>query len=539
MIFHSRSTVKSLIWGKENQCTSTPKKMDTPSYIRFDNLALRDVSNITPTGTPENQNRQRRSIGTKRKSEVRESNNNNKRPRCVGPEESLVFHRLMAPNIETPKTHKVTKSEVHVMKDVLAEEKFCMEEKPLEGSTLPGSTAYPNLKSSQSLLVLRPDFVPQPLVPYSSLINLPGFRAARMPIPKSHVQNTHTPGCTNQKCKVVGTIEKRKPTNLAERYQLTPLADKLDEMRFSRISYAPNNDKIMTPEDKIMIHTPCNNNSYSSEMGDLTLEKVIDAILESAKMSPSLYKSRLEKLRNTEDESRISKELEKLEQFKLEKPLPQSESDTNTEIKYSPKEKWKEDMNSENKLNSAIAENISEKSFILETSGPYNEREVRTPESNLNKSTETDLDKFNISSLNKSIDDQISKDLCKSSNYKLKRMRCIRRRRHTITDGNNLLLPNGIPSPASEANSSKSLKTPETQSTLSLPNGIPSPSSSHLTSPSCTSYQDSIKFNDSEIELINACTPVTTERKTISRRCLRYTSTPPSLKDYDDNKQVK
>lgn len=518
--------------------------MDTPSYIRFDNLALRDVSNITPTNTPEHQNHhQRLSIGSKRKNDVRESNNNNKRPRCIGPEESLAFQRLLAPNIETPKTHRVARKEINVIKDVLAEEKFCMEEKPLEGSTLPGTIAYPSLslRSTQSLFALRPDFVPQPLVPYTSLINLPGFRATRMPVVNSNVQNTHTPGCTNRKCKVVSAENKRKALNIAERYQLTPLADKLDDMRFSRISYQPTNNTVitsLTPEDKITLHTPCNNNSYNSEMGDMTLDKMIDAILESAKMSPSLYKSRLEKMKDTEDASRISKELEKLEQFKLDKTAPQSVEKHEEKISHSPKEKRKdENISVKDESEKMIVDDISEKSFILDVSGPFNEREIRSPDVKQNKSCETVLDNFNVSSLENSMDDKFTRDLTKSSNHQLKRMRCIRRRRHTIVDGNNLLLPNGMHSPESEANSSKSSKTPETQSTLSLPNGISSPSSSRLTSPSCTSYQDSIKFNDSEIELTN--TPVTTERKTISRRCLRYTSTPPSLKECDDNKQVK
>lgn len=197
---------------------------------------------------------------------------------------------------------------------------------------------------------------------------------------------------------------------------LTPLSSRLSELRFSKISFKRNaepktinNNQIFKDDDEPSLN--------SSEMGDITLDKMIDAILESAK----------------KDHPKRSSSL-KSKQPKIPSPTytaaddPASDLYKDTLIEHLPP-----------KLIAQV-----ETTIILEESTNVNEREVKTPEpTKTSKSLRQSLTRFVLAS---------PLDACH-----LRRQKAVRRKNKPDQVEKEpaekkpcrigLTLPNGIPSP--------------------------------------------------------------------------------------------
>ncbi|XP_058835219.1 uncharacterized protein LOC131692276 isoform X2 [Topomyia yanbarensis] len=207
---------------------------------------------------------------------------------------------------------------------------------------------------------------------------------------------------------------------------LTPLSSRLSELRFSKISFKRqaninnNNNQIYHDEEPSL---------NSSEMGDITLDKMIDAILESAK------KDKIPKRSSSV----------KSKQAKLPSPT------------YTPADDPASDLYKDNLIDQLPPKLIeqAETTIILDETTHINEREVKTPESAKGaKSLRQSLSRFVLAS---------PLDACN-----LRRQKAVRRK-------------NKLDALEKEPSEKRSCRVG-----LSLPNGIPSPET-----PKTASYNQS------------------------------------------------
>jgi Domain of unknown function (DUF4799) len=170
----------------------------------------------------------------------------------------------------------------------------------------------------------------------------------------------------------------------------TPLTNRLSELRFSKISFKRN------PMPRLEASSTNNNGEFSmnsSEVGDVTLDRMIDAILESAKKDHRAYPRRSLSIKSRDKVQREAS------------PSYKANDDPASDLSFF------KDIDS------------GERTIILDEPAVYNEREVRTP-------------------------DSIDRKSCH-----LRRQRGVRRKHKAdgsdnLTKRIGLTLPNGIPSPA-------------------------------------------------------------------------------------------
>lgn len=298
-----RSLGANLNIDKENRFTSTPYSLVravTPSYVKYDSIALRDVSNLSPAPAS--------STPTSRK-----------RPLLISPIATSVFKKQNPPQYASTLPS------------------FDIEYSPCE------------IKSTQ--------FFP-----------LKGLEVA-----DSYYGNPRYFPDDQPPSKRIKSIE---PQTF-----VTPLTTRLSELRFNRINL----------KSKNCLRNINNNNLNeetlsSSVMSDTTLEKMIDAILESTSKKVPINDS----------------------EIMLESPTYTAAEDPAIDL-----EKYID---------------VTNKTIILEETTVLNEREVRTPDSIL-------LEKKSI-----------FQNVAENSPCHLIRMKAVRRK-HKTENFVGLTLPNGIPSP--------------------------------------------------------------------------------------------
>lgn len=306
-----RSLGANLNSDKENRFTSTPYSIVravTPSYVKYDSIALRDVSNITPNSTPTQSTPQGR-----------------KRPLLISPIATSVFKKQNPPQYASTLPS------------------YDIEYSPCE------------IKSTQYF----------PLVADSYYGNPRYFPDDQPPT------------------KRIKSIESQT--------FVTPLTTRLSELRFNRINLKSKNCLKNINNNNINEET-----LSSAVMSDTTLEKMIDAILEST----SKKDSKLPLINDSE--------------IMLESPTYTAAEDPAIDL-----EKYID---------------VTNKTIILEETSVLNEREVRTPDSIL-------LKKNNI----------FQKVVQINSPCHLIRMKAVRRK-HKTENFVGLTLPNGIPSPDTPEN---------------------------------------------------------------------------------------
>lgn len=362
---------------KENHCTSTPYPSAPPSqqastnvspFVKFESIALRDVSNLTPSSptvmtTPQNRKRTYQTT-----------------PQCS----------TMRRNHQNP---------------------------PQYASTLPSFD-----------------------IEYSpcDLNSVPFFALRGLGIADSYYEN---PRYFND---VAPPIKRSRPQQTTEKPATPQLSDRMNDLRFSRKSFKRssfrniNNNNI--PKDESL---------SSSMLGDTALDKMIDAILESAKKDqrtnqttklPSIFKDKSPKRM-------------------LEEVFSPS---------YTPAEDPASDLNKFDDhllLSPSKYLEAADRTIILdETTTVYNEREVKTPDSNAATKSPSSTRR------SPQKDDDPGTPLLEQCC--LKRRKAVRRKLHHKIDNDErigLTIPNGIPdSPSTIEKNSRLIG-------LTLPNGIPSP----------------------------------------------------------------
>ncbi|CAH2242439.1 jg20440 [Pararge aegeria aegeria] len=308
---------------------------------------------------------------------------------------------------------------------------------------------------------------------------------------------------------------------------ITPLSVKLAALRFSTMSAHTksqravcNNDiteffpKVDIPftiplkdeesstemENKFILGKDSINSTTEStvsttQMGDITLERMIEDIIKSTK----IVKSKRRILTNMQPEDKISieEEIPTIETIKDLFVKPQTEMKTNLikEARYvnlsrensvSPKTTPTKKRAPIHRVNDKLLKNVPIGGFILDDGDGYNEREVRTPDKCVDVNHKSNVyDRVNMSlnrsrSMNSSLNEKRNLDLvtsestpdlysalrdCKNSRWR--RQKCIRRKKSTVSidsiwkqkqvDSKSslvLTLEMGLPSPAIELQNS-------------------------------------------------------------------------------------
>lgn len=201
---------------------------------------------------------------------------------------------------------------------------------------------------------------------------------------------------------------------------LTPLSHRLNELRFSKISFRP--------EQKRKVSSPQDASLSSSTMGDVTLDRMIDAILESAKKDKwTPINRRTSTFKNKDKPADLRTHFGKFrEQFSVSPTYTPAEDPAND----------LQEFNS-NVISPEKFLQAGDRTIILEESTVINEREVKTPDSR----------------------EDPKENCC------LRRQKAVRRKHHKsdadrVTKENRekrrcligLSLPNGIPSPGTPIN---------------------------------------------------------------------------------------
>ncbi|CAB3221621.1 unnamed protein product [Arctia plantaginis] len=298
---------------------------------------------------------------------------------------------------------------------------------------------------------------------------------------------------------------------------ITPLSTKLAALRFSTMSTHSksqrvpfNNDvteffpKVENPftiplkdeesciemENKFILSKETTNNDTGStvsttQMGDVTLERMIEDIIKSTKIVKSRRRV-LNKTSNTE-EKRIEEEMPSLDAVKALFVNTQAENKTNLikEAKYvnlsrenslSPKATPTKKMPVQ-RVNDKLLKNLPMGCFILDDGDGYNEREVRTPDNAIemkrksgskkrlsvltrSQSMNTSLRRSNLETTSSESTPDLYALGNERASLRLKRQRCIRRKKSTVSNESHcknrdnktsiLTLEIGIPSPATE-----------------------------------------------------------------------------------------
>lgn len=298
---------------------------------------------------------------------------------------------------------------------------------------------------------------------------------------------------------------------------ITPLSVKLAALRFSTMSThskskrvpftndvseyfpkienpfaVPLKDEEMSTEmeNKFILTNASGQNTESTvsttQMGDVTLERMIEDIIKSTK----IVKSKRRILNQMPDTNSIEEETP-LETAKDLFVNPQAENKANwiKEAKYvnlsrensvSPKVTPTKKIRPVHRVNNKLLRNLPIGCFILDDGDGYNEREVRTPDNFINTKTKVEVvsEEQQVKSLNRSRSMNSSLDKGYSGNIsmestpnllsvhsraslRLKRQRCIRRKKSTVSNESQwkpkdndktsiLTLEIGLPSPAAE-----------------------------------------------------------------------------------------
>lgn len=252
-----------------------------------------------------------------------------------------------------------------------------------------------------------------------------------------------------------------------------------------------------------------------TQMGDITLEKMIEDIIKSTK----IVKSR-RRILNKEDENKnsLEDEIPTLDAVKALFVNPQAENKANLikEAKYvnlsrensvSPKNTPTKRIIPVHRVNDRLLKNLPIGCFILDDGDGYNEREVRTPDliiddrprggsyRRLNKSLNRSQS-MNASSIEKRSLEQTSSEstpdlfsATREANLRLRRQRCIRRKKSTVS--NESLF--------------KQKRKPDTSSILTLEMGMPSPTTELQNVSFCEPLSSSFNYItpcDAEFEYI-------------------------------------
>ena len=328
---------------------------------------------------------------------------------------------------------------------------------------------------------------------------------------------------------------------------ITPLSVKLAALRFSTMSSHTQSQRVPICDDDVVEYFPkienpttftiplkdeeCSTemenkfilgkeslNSVSestvstTEMGDITLEKMIEDIIKSTKIIKS--KRRIFN-RKIEKDIDIQEEIPTVESVKDLFVKPQTKTNVIKEARYvnlsrensvSPKATPTKKRTPIHRVNDKLLKNVPIGGFILDDGDGYNEREVRTPDNYVDKkyhniSLEDDLPLLRSQSMKsskkeetnlKQITSESTPDLYAATNIcrnnRLRRQKCIRRKKSTASN-ESLWKP----------------KQTETKSSLvlTLEMGLPSPAcelqNTSLCEPFNASYQEFLP----EIENIN------------------------------------
>ncbi|XP_038107189.1 uncharacterized protein LOC6035972 isoform X4 [Culex quinquefasciatus] len=271
---------------------------------------------------------------------------------------------------------------------------------------------------------------------------------------------------------------------------MTPLSSRLSELRFSKLSFkrhepkTVNNNQIFKDDDERSLN--------SSEMGDITLDKMIDAILESAKKDPRPKRS-----------SSV-----KSKQVKIPSPT------------YTPADDPASDLYKDTLIHQLPPKLIeqAETTIILEESTVVNEREVKTPEPiKTTKSLRQSLSRFVLAS---------PLDACH-----LRRQKAVRRKNKA--DGPEekkpcrigLTLPNGIPSPETPKTITHSQSKLEQLAQLQTPTELAIIVDSDITA--TKPPQDEMTPSIRSIDLQGTSTPTCMEAVSFdkTRKCLAFSPT--------------
>ncbi|KAJ2946680.1 hypothetical protein O0L34_g12740 [Tuta absoluta] len=294
---------------------------------------------------------------------------------------------------------------------------------------------------------------------------------------------------------------------------LTPLSTKLAALRFSTMSTHTRSQRVtcndvsdFLTKGEIPFSVPLKDEETSTEMenkfilgkdsitnvtestvsttqmGDVTLERMIEDIIKSTK----IVKSKRRILNNKDNEDFEEDQIPPLETVKDLFVNPQAENKANLikEAKYvnlsrensiSPKNTPSKKLLPINRVNEKLLKNLPIGCFILEDG--FNEREVRTPDRFVEVETKTNSDKRVYKPLNRSHSMKTSTEkgtlesfssestpdifsAAREANLRLRRQKCIRRKRSTVSneslfrqrprsDASSILtLEMGIPSPS-------------------------------------------------------------------------------------------
>ncbi|XP_052737273.1 uncharacterized protein LOC112053688 [Bicyclus anynana] len=272
---------------------------------------------------------------------------------------------------------------------------------------------------------------------------------------------------------------------------ITPLSVKLAALRFSTMSTHTksqrtvcNNDvteffpKIEIPftiplrdeesttemENKFILGKDSINSTSEStvsttQMGDITLERMIEDIIKSTK----IVKSKRRVLTNMESEDKVSieEEIPTIETIKDLFVKPQTEVKTNIikEAKYvnlsrensvSPKTTPTKKRTPVHRVNDKLLKNVPIGGFILDDGDGYNEREVKTPDKcvdikpklaiydhmSLNRSQSMKwslTEKCNLNQVSSESTPDVYSSIKDCKNNRLRRQKCIRRKKSTVS----------------------------------------------------------------------------------------------------------
>ncbi|XP_026501209.2 uncharacterized protein Psgef isoform X1 [Vanessa tameamea] len=314
---------------------------------------------------------------------------------------------------------------------------------------------------------------------------------------------------------------------------ITPLSVKLAALRFSTISTHTKSQRIVGDNDvseffpkvenpftipirdeecsaemenkfiqcKESLTSVTDSTVSTTEMGDVTLEKMIEDIIKSTKIVKS--KRRIFN-KNVERNLDIEEELATAQAIKDLFVKPQSENKTNLikEARYvnlsrensvSPKTTPIKKKTPVHRVNEKLLKNVPIGGFILDDGDGYNEREVKTPDNYVDvKKKRSSNNRRNVSlmrsqsmslsSTERGNLDQVSSEstpdlhsTMKERNNRLKRQKCIRRKKSTVSNESAwkqkqmenksslvLTLEMGLPSPASELQNVSLYEPPST-----------------------------------------------------------------------------
>ncbi|XP_063393078.1 uncharacterized protein LOC134678432 [Cydia fagiglandana] len=332
----------------------------------------------------------------------------------------------------------------------------------------------------------------------------------------------------------------------------------------------------------------------TTQMGDVTLERMIEDIIKSTK----IIKSKRRVL-NKDIQVSIEEEIPPLECVKDLFVNPQAENKANLikEARYvnlsrensvSPKSTPTKKIMPVHRVNEKLLKNLPIGCFILDDGDGYNEREVCTPDNAIESKSRirtsenfsrtlcrsqsmnaASLDTAKLHRTNSESTPDISRE---SSKLRLKRQRCIRRKKSTVSndsqwklkDSRSVLTHLDIPSPALDLHSvstesfrldfepNKSIRSNVSHSSLkstveprrsqemfglTLENGIPSPITPvhNLKRPSNVLSEERAHKTSKLEEPLDAFTPVIEHKS--SRRCLTYSPEEGSINSSEEKRR--